>query len=201
MPPEVRDRVFEPFFTTKGRDGDRPGVGNRRRHRHPGGWRDRRRECGGCGVDIHRVLPQTNAAEVSAPPPAAPADLRGTERILLVEETTRYVRCLRESCASKVTPSSKQLPPVRQRRGRRDAAIVRAVVERVVLPDGSGAAGRGTPVRTASRSSRAVYVRLHRERRAERIVGAGAAAREAVPSGCAAATCACGARRRAGYSR
>lgn len=88
IPKEIRSKVFEPFFTTKDRDRGTGlglstcfGIVTR-----AGGALDLRSEPGrGTTVDVY--LPRAGwAADPATEPAAAPAELRGVEHVLLVED-------------------------------------------------------------------------------------------------------------------
>ena len=93
MPPEVMEKIFEPFFTTKGvGQGHRPRPLDRLRHRQADGRLHLRRfqarararpSASSCRAT--RPRPRRRPEDVEKPA-AAPADLTGSARILLVED-------------------------------------------------------------------------------------------------------------------
>src|SRR6185369_12203362 len=94
----------------------------------------------GAGSTFTVYLPQTSAAEVSGPPPAAPADLRGTERILLVEDNDALralsARVLREQGYTVVEAAAAGEATALDDETLRSFSLL---LSDVVLPDGSGA--------------------------------------------------------------
>ena len=92
MTPEVKEKIFEPFFTTKGVGaGHRPRPLHRLRHRQA----DRRVHLcqfeGRARVDLPHPLaaprdPSRRRRAEEAERPAAPSDLTGSAKILLVED-------------------------------------------------------------------------------------------------------------------
>ncbi len=141
MPPEIRDRVFEPFFTTKGTGrGTGLGLATAEGIITQAGGAIVVESAVGAGATFTVYLPQTSAAEVSVPPPAPPADLRGTERILLVEDDDALralsARVLRDQGYTVVEAAAAGEATALDDETLQSFALL---LSDVVLPDGNGA--------------------------------------------------------------
>jgi len=141
MPPEIRERVFEPFFTTKGTGrGTGLGLATAEGIVTQAGGAIVVESAVGAGSTFTVYLPPTSAVDGSVPPPAAPADLRGTERILLVEDDDALralcARVLREQGYTVVEAAAAGEATALDDETLRSFALL---LSDVVLPDGSGA--------------------------------------------------------------